>query len=107
MCRCRWRSPRAVRAVLPRAGAGGGNGGGGNGGGGGGGADATYWFLSGKPQQTIREDAVKAFNASSKSGQISYLEFQNDAYKPKIKTALGAGKAPTIIWGWGGGGLRS
>ncbi len=33
--------------------------------------------------------------------------FQNDAYKTKIKTALGAGQAPTIIWGWGGGGLKS
>ncbi|MGZ4611783.1 MAG: extracellular solute-binding protein, partial [Kineosporiaceae bacterium] len=33
-------------------------------------------------------------------------EFQNDAYKTKIKTALGAGQGPTIIWGWGGGGLR-
>ena len=73
----------------------------------GGGGSATYWFLSGQPQQKIREDAVKAFNASSKTGQISYTEFQNDAYKTKIKTAIGAGKAPTIIWGWGGGGLRS
>jgi raffinose/stachyose/melibiose transport system substrate-binding protein len=89
------------------AGGGGGNGGGGNSGGGGGGADATYWFLSGQPQQTIRENAVKAFNAQSKTGQISYNEFQNDAYKTKIKTAIGAGKAPTIIWGWGGGGLKS
>ena len=86
-----------------QAGAGGG---GGNGGGGGKGS-ATYWFLSGQPQQKIREDAVKAFNASSKTGQINYTEFQNDAYKTKIKTAIGAGQAPTIIWGWGGGGLRS
>ena len=88
-----------------QAGAGGG---GGNGSGSGGGkGSATYWFLSGQPQQKIREDAVKQFNASSKTGQISYLEFQNDAYKTKIKTAIGAGKAPTIIWGWGGGGLQS
>jgi raffinose/stachyose/melibiose transport system substrate-binding protein len=90
-----------------QAGAGGGGGNGGNGGGGGGGGNATYWFLSGQPQQKIREDAVKQFNASNKSGQIAYTEFQNDAYKTKIKTAIGAGQAPTIIWGWGGGGLRS
>jgi raffinose/stachyose/melibiose transport system substrate-binding protein len=90
------------------AGGGGGNSGGNTGGGGsGGGGKATYWFLSGQPQQKIREDAVKQFNAASKSGKISYTEFQNDAYKTKIKTAIGAGKAPTIIWGWGGGGLRS
>jgi raffinose/stachyose/melibiose transport system substrate-binding protein len=84
----------------------GGGGGGGNGGGGGGGSGATYWFLTGQPQQAIREDTVKRFNAANQGGQISYTEFQNDAYKTKIKTALGAGQGPTMIWGWGGGGLR-
>jgi raffinose/stachyose/melibiose transport system substrate-binding protein len=86
-----------------QTGAGGGNSGGGGGGGGGGGA--TYWFLTGQPQQAIREDTVKRFNASG-AGNIAYTEFQNDAYKTKIKTALGAGQGPTMIWGWGGGGLR-
>jgi raffinose/stachyose/melibiose transport system substrate-binding protein len=81
-----------------------GGGGGGNSGGGGGGG-ATYWFLTGQPQQAIREDTVKRFNASG-AGNISYTEFQNDAYKTKIKTALGAGQGPTMIWGWGGGGLK-
>ena len=83
-----------------------GGGGGGSGGGSGGGAgSATFWFLSGQPQQAVREDTVKRFNASG-AGNIAYTEFQNDAYKTKIKTALGAGQGPTIIWGWGGGGLR-
>ena len=48
-----------------------------------------------------------AFNAANPKTQIKYTEFQNDAYKTKIKTAIGAGQAPTIIWGWGGGGLKS
>ena len=73
----------------------------------GGGGKATYWFLSGQPQQKIREDAVKRFNAANSGTKISYTEFQNDAYKTKIKTAIGAGQAPTMIWGWGGGGLKS
>jgi raffinose/stachyose/melibiose transport system substrate-binding protein len=81
--------------------------GGSSGTGGGSKSNATYWFLSGQPQQAIRENSVKAFNAKSTTGKISYTEFQNDAYKTKIKTALGAGQAPTIIWGWGGGGLKS
>jgi raffinose/stachyose/melibiose transport system substrate-binding protein len=81
-------------------------GGGGGGGGGGGAGAATYWFLTGQPQQAIREDTVKRFNASNQGGTISYTEFQNDAYKTKIKTAIGAGQAPTLIWGWGGGGLK-
>jgi raffinose/stachyose/melibiose transport system substrate-binding protein len=89
-----------------KAGAGG-SGGATGGGGGGGGSNASYWFLSGQPQQKIREGAVKRFNASKAAGSISYTEFQNDPYKTKIRTAIGAGKAPTIIWGWGGGGLQS
>lgn len=76
-------------------------------GGSGGGGKATYWFLSGQPQQKIRENAVKGFNAANAGSTISYTEFQNDAYKTKIKTAIGAGQSPTIIWGWGGGGLRT
>jgi raffinose/stachyose/melibiose transport system substrate-binding protein len=77
------------------------------GGGGGGGGAATYWFLTGQPQQGIREDTVKRFNDANPNSKITHTEFQNDAYKTKIKTAIGAGQAPTIIWGWGGGGLKS
>jgi raffinose/stachyose/melibiose transport system substrate-binding protein len=83
-----------------------GAGGSSSGSGGGGGGDATYWFLTGQPQQAIREDTVKRFNAANPNGKIAYTEFQNDAYKTKIKTAIGAGQAPTMIWGWGGGGLK-
>jgi raffinose/stachyose/melibiose transport system substrate-binding protein len=81
--------------------------GGGTGGGGGAAAGAaSYWFLTGQPQQGIREDTVKRFNAANPDASIKYTEFQNDAYKTKIKTAIGAGQGPTIIWGWGGGGLK-
>src|SRR3954469_13573562 len=59
--------------------------GGGAGGGGGGGGGATFWFLSGQPDQSIREDTVKRFNSSG-GGNIAFTEFQNDAYKTKIKT---------------------
>src|SRR5690242_19821658 len=81
--------------------------GGGSSGGNAGAGSATYWFLTGQPQQGIREDTVKRFNAANPNGKISFTEFQNDAYKTKIKTALGAGQGPTIIWGWGDGGLKS
>ena len=88
------------------AGGGAGAGAGATGGGGGGGAAPSYWFLTGQPQQGIREDTVKRFNSANGGSAIASTEFQNDAYKTKIKTALGAGQGPTIIWGWGGGGLR-
>ncbi|MEU8709642.1 extracellular solute-binding protein [Streptomyces sp. NPDC048565] len=68
---------------------------------------ATYWYLNGQPQEGVRAGAVDAFNKAHPKGQIKDTTFQNDAYKTKIKTAIGAGQAPTIIWGWGGGTLRT
>jgi raffinose/stachyose/melibiose transport system substrate-binding protein len=68
---------------------------------------ASYWFLNGQPQEAIRTNTVNRFNKANSKTQIKATTFQNDAYKTKIKTAIGAGQAPTIIWGWGGGGLKS
>ena len=78
-----------------------------SGGSSGGAGSATYWFLTGQPQQAIREAQVKRFNDANSGTQIKSTEFQNDAFKQKIKTAIGAGQGPTLIWGWGGGGLKS
>ena len=74
---------------------------------GGGSSQATYWYLSVQPQEGIRKSSVDRFNAANAKTPIKGTAFQNDAYKTKIKTAIGAGQAPTIIWGWGGGGLKS
>jgi len=76
-------------------------------GGGGGGATATYWYLSTEPQEGVRTRTMERFNKANPNGKIAGTTFQNDAFKTKIKTAIGAGQAPTLIWGWGGGGLRS
>jgi raffinose/stachyose/melibiose transport system substrate-binding protein len=67
---------------------------------------ATMWALSGQPNQNIRQASVDAFNKLGK-GTITVTFFQNDPYKAKIRTAVGAGQAPTIIFGWGGGILKS
>jgi raffinose/stachyose/melibiose transport system substrate-binding protein len=68
---------------------------------------ATYWYLNGQPQEGVRAGAVDAFNKAHPDDRIDDTTFQNDAYKTKIKTAIGAGQSPTIIWGWGGGTLRT
>ncbi|WP_028808842.1 extracellular solute-binding protein [Streptomyces canus] len=68
---------------------------------------ATYWYLNGQPQEGVRSSAVDAFNKAHPKDQIKDTTYQNDAYKTKIKTAIGAGRAPTVIWGWGGGTLRT
>ena len=74
---------------------------------GGAGSGASYWFLTGQPQQAIREAQVKRFNDANPDTKLKTTEFQNDAFKAKIKTAIGAGQGPTLIWGWGGGGLKA
>lgn len=72
-----------------------------------GGSGASYWYLSVDPGETIRRNAVDRFNEANPDQAIEGTAFQNDAYKEKIKTAIGADQAPTILWGWGGGGLKS
>jgi raffinose/stachyose/melibiose transport system substrate-binding protein len=68
---------------------------------------ASYWYLSGPPGEPVRNATVKRFNQANPNTTIKPTSFANDAYKTKIKTAIGSGRAPTIIWGWGGGTLRS
>ncbi|GAA0795637.1 extracellular solute-binding protein [Spirilliplanes yamanashiensis] len=68
---------------------------------------ATYWSLSGPPGEPIRKAAIDRFNAANPDSKITPTFFQNDAYKQKIKTSIGAGEGPTMIWGWGGGGLKT
>jgi raffinose/stachyose/melibiose transport system substrate-binding protein len=94
----------AASAALAACGSSGPSGGGG---GRGGDSAATYWFLTGDPGETIRTNTVDRFNEDNPDTQIDATTFQNDAYKTKIKTAIGAGQGPTIIWGWGGGTLRT
>ncbi|MFG2074195.1 extracellular solute-binding protein [Nonomuraea maritima] len=55
----------------------------------------------------MRTRTIERFNKANPNGKITGTTFQNDAFKTKIKTAIGAGQAPTLIWGWGGGTLRS
>jgi raffinose/stachyose/melibiose transport system substrate-binding protein len=68
--------------------------------------EATVWYLTGQPQEGLRKASVDAFNAARPDGQLAATFFENDAYKTRIRTAVGANQAPTIIWTWGGGGLR-
>jgi raffinose/stachyose/melibiose transport system substrate-binding protein len=73
---------------------------------GGGAGSASYWSLSGEPGEPIRQAAIDRFNKANPDTKIKPTFIQNDPYKQKIKTAIGAGQGPTMIWGWGGGGLK-
>ena len=72
--------------------------------GGAGGAGATAWVLTGGPEQTFR-DSFDRWNKAHPDAQFSTEWFANDAYKEKIRTAVGAGNAPTLLYNWAGGTL--
>ncbi len=74
-------------------------------GGSGGAAKASAWAITGQPNEGILKKSLEAFAKRGK-GTIESTFFQNDAYKQKIRTAIGAGQAPTLIYGWGGGILK-
>ncbi|MDR6611921.1 extracellular solute-binding protein [Leifsonia sp. 1010] len=68
------------------------------------GGPTTLWALTGD-QTGVVQPAVTAWNSAHPDQKITAQYFANDAYKTKIKTAVGAGSAPTIIYSWAGGTL--
>ncbi|EID56040.1 ABC transporter substrate-binding protein [Saccharomonospora xinjiangensis] len=70
-----------------------------------GGSGANSWALTGGDEQTIRS-SFEQWNQDKPDHAIEAEFFANDAYKQKIRTSIGAGGAPTLIFGWGGGTLR-
>src|SRR5262245_7864839 len=71
-----------------------------------GGEAASVWILSGVTEQAFR-NSFTSWNDHHPDQQFTVQAFANDPYKAKIRTALGAGQAPTLIYGWGGGMLAS
>ncbi|MDH6449959.1 raffinose/stachyose/melibiose transport system substrate-binding protein [Streptomyces sp. SAI-119] len=68
--------------------------------------DATMWALQ-TGDQPVLEGAIKEWNEQHPDAGIKVNFFSSDAYKPKIRTAVGAKQAPTLIYSWGGGVLKS
>ena len=69
--------------------------------GGSGSGGATAWALTGGSEDAFRE-SFEAWNSDHSDQEITAEYFANDAYKEKIRTAVGSGNAPTLIFGWGG-----
>lgn len=68
---------------------------------------ASVWGLSGTDETTVVGPSLKEWNKANPDSSIAVNYFANDAYKTKIRTAVGAGSAPTIIYSWAGGTLNS
>jgi len=72
----------------------------------GGDGSASMWGLTGGNQPVLQK-SVEAWNSAHSDQSIKLDFFANDAYKTKVRTAVGAGEGPTFIYGWGGGVLKS
>lgn len=70
------------------------------------GSTATMWSITSGDQPVIAS-AVNSWNREHPDKKITVEFFASDAYKSKIRTAVGAGQAPTLIFNWTGGVLDS
>lgn len=77
---------------------------GGFGGGSSSGSGATAWALTGGSEEAFRT-SFASWNEANPDREINAEWFANDAYKEKIRTAVGAGNAPTLVFNWSGGTL--
>ncbi|MDQ4502892.1 extracellular solute-binding protein [Sinomonas sp. ASV322] len=67
---------------------------------------ATMWGLTGGNESVLKK-SIDSWNSAHSGETIKLDLFANDAYKTKVRTAVGAGQGPTFIYGWGGGVLKS
>jgi raffinose/stachyose/melibiose transport system substrate-binding protein len=75
--------------------------------GGGGGSDtASAWALTGGIHEVMWGESFETWNEENPDDAVNVQWFANDAYKEKIRTSIGAGTAPSLIFSWGGGPLR-
>lgn len=73
----------------------------------GGQSSANVWALTGgAPEQAFRT-SFDEWNKAHPDKKIDVQFLSNDAYKEKIRTAVGSGMAPTLIFSWAGGTLKS
>ena len=65
----------------------------------------TLGTLTGGSEATFRS-SFEDWNSANADAEITPEFFANDAYKEKIRTAVGSGNAPTLIYSWAGGALQ-
>jgi raffinose/stachyose/melibiose transport system substrate-binding protein len=65
---------------------------------------ASAWALTGGSEEVFKK-SFDEWNAANPDQKIDVEWFANDAYKEKIRTAVGSGNAPTLVFSWAGGTL--
>ncbi|MDR1824257.1 MAG: extracellular solute-binding protein [Bifidobacteriaceae bacterium] len=64
-------------------------------------AAASVWYLSGQPKEGIWANSFAEWTTEHPEAPINAEMYANDQYKEKIRTAIGAGTAPTLVFSWG------
>lgn len=66
----------------------------------------TFWHIqvTGTGPELIQQ-AVDRYMADNPDVEVEVVPMQNDPYKTRIRTAMGAGDAPCVFMSWGGGPL--
>jgi raffinose/stachyose/melibiose transport system substrate-binding protein len=64
----------------------------------------SVWALTGAKQDTYQA-SFDAWDSANPDNPIAVEFFANDSYKEKIRTAIGSGNAPTLVFNWAGGTL--
>ena len=70
------------------------------------GAGFSAWALTGGSSEKAFKASFEEWNKANANAQVKAEYFANDAYKEKIRTAVGSGNAPTLIYSWAGGTLQ-
>ena len=68
--------------------------------------DVTLWGIT-SDQEEILDPSIADWNTANSDAPIAASYFEGEAYKTKVRTAVGAGAAPTLIYNKGGGVLES
>lgn len=64
----------------------------------------SVWALTGAKQDTYQA-SFDAWDEANPENPVAVEFFANDSYKEKIRTAIGSGNAPTLVFNWAGGTL--
>ncbi|MFZ1411056.1 MAG: extracellular solute-binding protein [Micropruina sp.] len=65
----------------------------------------TAWALTGGAEPAFKA-SFDEWNAAKPATPLKAEFFANDAFKEKIRTAVGSGNAPTLIYSWSGAALK-
>ncbi|MGP9537301.1 extracellular solute-binding protein [Brachybacterium sp. AOP43-C2-M15] len=64
----------------------------------------SVWALTGAKQDTYQE-SFDSWDEDNPDNPFAVEFFANDSYKEKIRTSIGSGNAPTLVFNWAGGTL--